>query len=246
MAGQVIPMADEVFYVDWKYVKDEWAYDNADDPIYVIHSAGDLRSYYQEGWKIKIIQNGMAAYFWIVGIDYVGGYTLLYLYGGTDYDLTSDPITELYYSPSASPLGFPRDEAKWSIVTTDDSDEPEPSPSAGIWYNSGILLELPIGPWRVYYEAQLKAVRAAAGAVDQFVTLSTTNNSETDKRWTAKIAAEDVKSLAGSVHVENSIVQASKQTYRLLMKTSYSGMDSINIEGWPVRPTRVKAVCGFL
>lgn len=245
MAGQMSSLFNEIFFIDWKAVGEDWSYESADDPIFVVHHEGDFRDSYQEGWKVKLIQ-GTAKYFWIMKVDYVGGYTLLYLYGGADYDLAGDQITEFYYSPAAAPLGFPLDEAKWSIVTTDDSDEAEPSPAAGIWYNPGIMLELPIGPWRVYYEAQLKAVCAAAGAVDQFVTLSTTTNSETDKHWTAKIAAEDVKSLAGSVHVENSIVQASKQNYRFLMKTSCSGLDSINIEGGSVRPTKVIAVCGFL
>lgn len=245
MAGQMSYLFQEVFYIDWKAVGEDWSYESADDPIFVVHHEGDFRDSYQEGWKVKLVQ-GSVKYFWIVKKDYVGGYTLLYLYGGADYDLTSDPITQFYYSAAAAPLGFPLDEAKWSIVTTDDSDESEATPAAGTWYNPGILLELPIGPWRVHYEAQLKTVRAAAEAVDQFVTLSTTASSETNKEWTTKIAAKDVKSLAGTVHVENPVVQASKQAYRLLMKTSCSGLDSINIEGGSVRPTKVKAVCGFL
>ena len=245
MAGEISSMGQEIFFADWKMTKEDWAYESADDPIYVVHACGDVRSSYQLGWRLKLVQNGVAAYFIIVYIDYVGGYTLLYLLGGTDYDLTSDDITERYYSSAKAPLGFNPDEDKWSIIESVDSDDPEPSPTAGTWYGSYPQITIPIGKWLVKYDAQLKAVATTAQALDMFVTLTNTGG-ESDKRWTAKIGVEDGKSVSGSIRLENIITRVTRDYYRLRVKTDQSGLDSINLEGGSVRPTRIKAVCAYL
>lgn len=248
-AEEISSMGQQIFYGDWWAVKDLWSYSSADDPLFTVDFAGgDVRSSYTEGGRVKLVQAGTTKYFIIVKMEYNSGTTTttLYLYGGSDYDLTSDDITEFYYAAGYAPPGFPTDEDLWTQEAIDTDDETQAAPTANIWYNSYPQLTIPIGKWKVSLDAQLKPVVSSAQAIDEFVTLSDTSSTETDVNWTAKVGAEDAKSLSMPVHLENLMTLAAKATYRPLMKTSCSGLDSINLEGASVRPTRIKAVCAYL
>jgi hypothetical protein len=73
----------------------------ASNTTITVPSGALLRHY--KGDKIKLIQNSITKYFYVIKIKD----TLLTITGGSDYTLTSDTITEFYYSHLETPCGFP-------------------------------------------------------------------------------------------------------------------------------------------
>ena len=139
----------------------------ADDPTYTLAIPGDFSwKYCRE--QIVRLQQGSVKYFIITGVSYSSPSTILKLYGGTDCDLANSAIIEPYFSMAKAPYGFPLDEAKWRVESLMTADRSQASPVAGIWYNKGGSLAIPIGRWRVEYSAELEVTRAAVGALDVF------------------------------------------------------------------------------
>jgi hypothetical protein len=117
-----------------------------------------------------------------------------------------------------TPYGFPLDEAKWRVERLVTSDSSQASPVAGIWYNKGGSLAVPIGRW-VEYAAELEVTRAAAGTLDVSATLSTAANSEVNKETMTKIGISSGTSMRGSVsHCGYLLDLAAKATYYLNYK----------------------------
>ena len=72
---------------------------------------------------------------------------------------------------------------------------------------------------REEYAAELAVVRAAAGALDVFATLSTAAGPETDRETTTKIGSSSGVSLRGSVCLSGYVLElAAKGTYYLKLQ----------------------------
>jgi hypothetical protein len=228
-------------------VEEKWTFDSDDDPTYTVTIPGDLTWKYCAGMRVRLKKaGGTLAYFIITAVDYPDDYTMLTLYGGTDYDLADSPIIEPYYSTAKAPYGFPVDEAKWGVESMAASDSSQASPVAGNWYNIGGFLVVPIGRWRIEYAAQLEVTRAAAGVLDVFATLSTAANSEANKETTTKIGISSGTSMRGSVsHCGYFLGQAAKGTYYLNCKTAQASMTAITFKG-SEQKTKIRAVCAYL
>lgn len=87
----------------WDAVADTWAYlgTYSGGGTVSIPAGGTLL--YGKGDKIKFVQGGTQQYFYAIE---VGG-TTLKITGGSDYTLGTAAITEVYYSKTENPLGFP-------------------------------------------------------------------------------------------------------------------------------------------
>lgn len=83
----------------WIKVSGSWSYASAT----TINVPSGATSIYQKGDKIRIKQGGSYKYFTIVTV----ATSLLTVTGGTDYTVANAGITDMYYSKSASPIGFP-------------------------------------------------------------------------------------------------------------------------------------------
>lgn len=83
----------------WTPVSDSWTYASAT----TITVPSNATTKYSVGDKLKLTQSGSVAYFYIVGVSS----TTLTITGGSDYTLTSNPISSIYYSKAENPLGFP-------------------------------------------------------------------------------------------------------------------------------------------
>ena len=226
-------------------VEERWTFAGADDPTFTLNVSGEFTWKYCKGQRVRL-QQGSLKYFIITGVGYASGSTVLTLYGGTDYDLASSPIIEPYFSPAKAPYGFPLDEAKWRVESLGAADSSLASPVAGTWYNKGGSLVVPIGRWRVEYAAELEVVRAAAGALDVFATLSTAAGTEADRETTTKIGISSGVSMRGSVCLCGYVLElAAKGTYYLNCKTGQASMTAIAFKG-SEQKTKVRAVCGYL
>ena len=226
-------------------VEERWTFAGADDPTFTLNVSGEFTWKYCKGQRVRL-QQGSIKYFIITGVGYASGSTILTLYGGTDYDLASSPIIEPYFSAAKAPYGFPLDESKWRVESLVTSDSSQASPVAGTWYNKGGSLVVPIGLWRVEYAAELEVIRAAAGALDVFATLSTAVNSEMNKETTTKIGISSGVSMRGSVCLSGYVLElAAKGTYYLNCKTGQASMTAISFKG-SEQKTRVRATCAYL
>lgn len=83
----------------WTPVSDSWSYASAT----TITVPSNATAKYSIGDKLKLTQSGSVAYFYITGV----ASTVLTINGGTDYTLTNNPISSIYYSKNENPLNFP-------------------------------------------------------------------------------------------------------------------------------------------
>jgi len=219
-----------------------------DAPSFEIVFAGvDLTSVLSLGMKIRLTQSTVK-YFFITKIAFSTNTTVT-LYGGTDYTLVSTGTTVIsafYYSVARAPFGFPLDPAKWTVTATDTSDRNQTNPTQNTWYNLGsISISIPIGAWFITWAANASFNRTASGDVDQFGTLSTANNSETDTAFTLRLYDS---SIAGGTLLSRAknLSVTTKTSYFLNAKTSQSTNTQINWLGSAVGATVITAVCVYL
>jgi hypothetical protein len=250
---KVISLESLQALMDWIPDDNTWTYSSADDPTFVISVNADMTSRVGVGNRIQLVQSSTTKYFIVTAVgSYSGGATLITVYGGTDYDLANATISSPKYSRVKAPFGFPLDPDKWTVTMTDTSNRSQASPTQNVWYNVGSLsISIPIGLWRVYYEATPEIV-ATPGAATNYgfkVTLSTANNSESEALMTARKTSA-LPAMTGavdrfSVHKEKIYSLASKTTHYLNVLTGTAGATSISIRGDDAT-TLVRAVSAYL
>jgi hypothetical protein len=192
------------------------------------------------GQRIKLTQ-ATVKYFIVTAVGtYTGGATLVTLYGGTDYTLTSDPITAIYYSRDKAPLGFPLDRNKWKVEVTDTSNRSQASPVNGTWYNLGTTncqITIPIGLWEVEY-----SVVSDPDSGSQYTSLSTSDSAESDTDFT--VFSYNPNEVAATSGRRKFLSLAAKTLYYLIAKTQ-SAAPHIYFANASVKMI-IRAVCAYL
>lgn len=149
----------------------------------VLASSVDVTSYVQRGDRIKFSQTtGGTKY----GIIQRVTNTQITVYFGTDFSLANETITNPTFSKLKSPQGFDTNPIKWTREYTDNVERILSSPVNNTWYNNGAP-QLLVGPglWRFWFYLQAGSNTVSGSSrVDTRVTLSTTNNGETDPDMT--------------------------------------------------------------
>ena len=230
----------------WTPTTETLTYSSADAPTYVCTTSSDLTGSISVGMKIKLTHSATTKYFIVTAIT-SGTITL---YGGTDYTLAGTAITSVSYSSMKAPFGFPIDPLKWSTEAVDTSNRSQASPVQNTWYNLGtVLLNVPIGAWKLSYSVGLQGNVAAAVAAGPFhVTLSTANNSESDVDFTSAnyvASASGATNILSQVSKEKFVTVASKTPYYLNTRTTSASQQNINNRG-DLGKTIVRAVCAYL
>lgn len=223
-------------------------YTSADDPTYTITFASvDLTSMLGVGMRVKFTNNSTTFYGIITAIAFSTN-TVVTLYGGTDYDVANSAISSFYYSAMKAPLGFPQDPTKWTQILTDTSSRAETTPVTNTWYNPGSLsLSIPIGVWRVNYQATIFAFQAGVTTINMESALSTANNSASDadlKAYVANGGASGTMAVYGTVFREKTLVLAAKTPYYLNIRSVVTA-DEIYIKG-DLASTVIRAICAYL
>lgn len=103
----------------WTPLVEAWAYASA--TTITVPSGATAR--FQVGDKIKLTNNSTVKYFYIIGV----ASTTLTVTGGSDYSLENASITDISYSRSERPFGFP-DFFNFAMTSPDMS----PVPSGGV------------------------------------------------------------------------------------------------------------------
>jgi len=229
----------------WQAVSDSWSYASADSPTFVITVPSGAASLYSPGMRIKLTQTTVK-YFIITAV----ADTVLTVYGGTDYILTSATISEISYSTQKAPFGFPLDPAKWTVITQSTDGFAQTLPTKDVWYNAKSLV-VPIGAWALGYITTTYGASAVSKISIRVVcTLSTANNSESDTGMsqTAGVsgASGALVAVGPSGLIEKSINISSKTTYYLNVKTT---IDTANVSEVGIAGsvgTTIRAVCAYL
>ncbi len=223
----------------WQSVSVSWAYASADGATGVITVPSGAASLYGVGDRIKLTQTTVKYFIITVVTD-----TTLTVYGGTDYTLANAAISAIYYSHQKAPLGFPLDPTKWTVeVTHSTSDPAQITPTINTWYNF-ISITIPIGLWRVEYMATIREdTGASTGSLN--VTLSTTNNGQSDYDFTAQIGAAASQIIIGSVSRAKILSLASKTVYYLnLMQDGNASV--IYLRDATGGKLFIRAICAYL
>ena len=201
----------------------------------------DATTIYQVGNKIKFEQStGGVKYGIVTKVET----TKVTAFINPDYTFINEAITNPCYSRDASPFGFDLDETKRSVILSDTTNRSEGTPTQNQWYNIGTLsTDKPIGlGWDLFYLVSIQFIDAVAAAWDMEVTLSTTNNSESDPDATLRIYGQDLKSMQVAVSQRFPTTVEAKTTYYLNGRTTASGMGSgLRFRG-DVVTTKIKAI----
>jgi hypothetical protein len=214
----------------WIDANETWTYDSVDDPTGVFTVSADVTSKYSNGMRIKMTNGGNTIYGIITDVSEGGGTTtikFLHEIDPTDSQaltlLANSAITNPYYSTQKAPQGFPLDPDKWTKEYTNTSQTTVEG-GTEIWSNvPGHNLSIPIGLWKLRYDAVLW-IYGGAGPTEVKdlrgkLTLSTANNSESDKDFTSYMAWLSISYKAHSIYNslgrEKTIALTSKTTYYL-------------------------------
>jgi hypothetical protein len=225
----------------WVPSADTWSYSSSDSPTFVASVNADVTGLIGVGYRVKLTQTTVK-YFIVTAVGaYSGGATLLTLYGGTDYTLTDEAISDPSYSYAKAPLGFPMSPSKWTVEVTDANLRSQETPTQNAWYN-WVNIVIPLGLWRVYYEA-IPSMYKELAAVTTQITLSTANNSESDTGFTS--GSIGYHNSTSQVHQEKILELAAKATYYLNIRTIDATVLGIYIRG-DRAITVIRAVCAYL
>jgi len=238
----------------WFDANETWTYVSVDAPSYVFSIVGDKTDKYSVGMRIKLSDSGIQ-YFIITGVTWADPNTNITVYGGTDYSLSSSAISSPCFAMVKAPHGFPLDPDVWSVEVTDATNRTEDNPIAATWYNldggaNVAEIDIPIGIWRVRYKVIARFTATAEVSASVYTTLSTANDAESDKDFTAQALKKQATSGACNVictHTPIKVITLStKDTYYLNTKTSHAGgttqIGNLNTTA----PLVITAECAYL
>lgn len=232
-----IPVLDsdlEIWSGGWR-VLPALTYEGADAPTYTFSIAADMTGKIGVGFRIKLTQaTGGVKYFIVNSVGtFTGGKTIILVHGGTDYALNNEAITSPFFSREKAPLGFPLSPAKWTINFNKASNSLQASPTQNTWYNQ-ITCAIAIGSWNCFMYAQpSNNSRGSAGIVDQLVTLSTANNSESNARTTIHMGEGNSVTFANSACSKQfQLDLTSKTNYYTNHRTTQSGLAGIGFANY--------------
>jgi hypothetical protein len=226
----------------WIPLTGTFAYSSADSPTFVMSTSVDLTGIVGLGMRIKLTQT-TTKYFIVTAITT----SSITMYGGTDYTLTSDAISNVYYSSQKTPFGFPMSADKWSIIKTDSSDRSQSSPNGGTWYNlGGVYLDIPIGYWDLGYKVTAQSGYSETANQNRVIstTLSTTNNGATNPEYNMQMAVVGNYIRSTFEKSEKKTFAAETRIYLNTMSDTATGDNIYNVGAG--KPTQIIAVCAYL
>lgn len=244
-------LRDAIWNGGWTPAGETWTYASADSPTFTFTITGDKTSKYYVGQRIKLTQTTVK-YFIITAVAY-SAVTTVTVYGGTDYTLANAAITLPYFSRIKAPDGFPLSPAKWTVEFTDSTSLSQASPATTTIYNVGsVSITIPIGVWRVYYEANVEEVVTTSALRNLVlnIDLSTTNNTFSDVTMRGRAAmsgATGANTYCFTFHREKTYTLASKTVHYLNASATCAtdAITSLSYRG-DLGTTVIRAICSYL
>lgn len=225
----------------WVPAGETWLYDSANPPEYTIKISGDKRDKYQPGDRIKLTQGFTTKYFIVTKVTYSSPYTIVTVYGGTDYELEIEGISDPYYSKMKSPQGFPLDPEKWSVTYINYDMYFGQQLNEGVWYNTGVSMTIPAGCWKVWYKVWVDSPDIIQVALS-------TNPSNADST-PPELMHRGLDEYAPSYYqTQGYLTLPSRTTCYLLVRVpaSYNDTRFLDMYAEDSAPLIIKATCAYL
>ncbi|MFX1499345.1 MAG: hypothetical protein ACFFDH_00110 [Promethearchaeota archaeon] len=226
----------QVITTGYVELKTPVTFDSASAPTFTMTADLNLTTFVDIGMKIKLTQDSTTKYFIITAIDYSSGQTTITMYGG-NFTLTSSPISNVFYSTSRAPLGFPLDPNVWTEKFKDTILRSQSSPAVNTWYNlGGISISLPVGIWEVEYSAAVRSRHTTGGLsrdTSAEISLSADPNAESDEELTARSALiTNPVATQPELHAQLSknkpmSIEIAAKTYYTVVRTTTTGVNDI-------------------
>lgn len=231
----------------WAAAGETWTYVSADGPTGVFSVPADVTGKYSAGMRVKYTQTTVK-YGIVTSVGaFSAGVTPITIYGGTDYTTANAAITLPFYSTAKAPFGFNLSPAKWTVEATDTTQRSQ-SATTAVWYNLGsVTISIPIGTWNVSYQV-LDYADAGGASVGMNIdaTLSTANNSESDKDFTARLQVANISGwIAGLLARSKPLTLAAKTSYFLNSRQSMGSTKTIRNDN-DLATLFIRAVCAYL
>lgn len=217
---------------------------------YVITGTGDLTSTLQEGMKVKLTQT-TDKFFYVTKVTYSSPLTYIYLFGGTDYEMSSETITNPHYSINHLPYGFPAvNSGKWTISLT-SSASAACTPSANEWWNlNSLWIIKPIGTFKLSYLARLYGSSANSNysfAMSSTLSSNPLASSNNEATFMQSIYFAGAATNAGEIQTRGELFGTGNSlAYYLLEQspTRWNVLSSLSLRGdWT--PTILSATVGY-
>lgn len=170
---------------------------------------------YQRGNRYRLTQStGGTKYGIIVAITT----TQLTVHFPSGVTLNNETITNPYYSPLDSPIGFPKEKSLWMLSFEATATTAQNSPTGTLWYNTGSgLLNLGPGSWHVRGRP---AFQISSGGTELVTGLSTSSSSASHNKAVIRDyqTGRSVPTLNSHFH-EIDIDSTSNQTAYLIFRS---------------------------
>ena len=148
---------------------------------------------------------------------------------------TTGGVSAVAYSVMASPFGFVSDKGRWIVGTYINAQSNVALTSNATWYNLNHSITVPIGKWLLGFQLGVNFSHSGATYLGGPVTLSTGNNTESDKRFTYYgTAGSNVSttSTTGQGNKVNDVSLAAQTTYYLNAKpTNNNTTATVDVTG---------------
>jgi len=225
----------------WYSANETWTYSSVDNPTGIVTVSGDVTGKYSPGMRLKFSNSGSTIYGIISGsASYVMPNTYItFLHEISDISGSSlaknlmqdSAITANYYSTHKAPYGFPLEREKWRMYYTVATGATQATPTTDAYYNIGsYLLNVHPGMEIIGYSACILAF--SEDALKLKITLSTANNSESNKNLSIYIDATDGVSVINETVSKHAYIPAvtTKTPYYLNMVKIVAG--AVDVMGY--------------
>ena len=216
----------------WISANETWTYVSVDDPTGVIKVNADVTSKYSVGMRLKMTNNSNVIYGIITKMGTYGGDSAGYTYITFLHEIdpsdslalhlmANSAITLNYYSTQKAPFGFPLQSDKWTYVNVSPIGQYFNGGTKDTWLNGDQQqITIPIGFWNICFQGHFKSADNQASQANSQITLSTSNNSESDHKFTAIQQGYGAYSMITSLAVLASTFSKQRQL-SLTSKTTY-------------------------
>lgn len=226
----------------WVTVTGAWTLASSDSPIFVLTAPSSMATTLYPGVRLKITDTTDK-----YGIVVKVADTTVSVWVESSVSIATNP-TAVAYSYGDTPPGFPRTPTTWDVTLSDASDRTKASPSGTTWYlfDAALKIDIPVGGAEVFYRVAAEVDDSGAN-IGMYVSLSTSQTSESDTELTSLIRVGGTSALAeGTLTGRKTIIVSAKTAYYLIGRSAGSGATSINFRGSAAHPTVVRARCAYL
>ena len=150
---------------------------------------------------------------------------------------TTGGITSVAYSTQANPFGWVSDKGRWEVIHINRSQTV--TTGSGWQYSDGKTMVVPVGSWQLSYSGSFWFSNTTAASA--YVTLSTTNNSETIILYTVGNYLPASGSLMTPVLVTSSINISTATNYYMLQNPGGIGAGGVGFRG-DYTPSKIVAL----